>query len=155
MLPFQSTRPRGARLDCFVSARGQRPVSIHAPARGATPAPLCTASCWIVSIHAPARGATRRRNMKYRLNKFQSTRPRGARPVFVLHFCVVVFVSIHAPARGATHEASLLTSPDSRFNPRARAGRDFQALLILPRHSTFQSTRPRGARLVHTHLKYG
>ena len=54
--------------------------------------------------------------------RFQSTRPRGARlDDFAIDFCT------------------------SRFNPRAHAGRDMleQKSYVYP---TFQSTRPRGAR---------
>ena len=36
---FQSTRPRGARLAVFGQRLGNVPVSIHAPARGATSIP--------------------------------------------------------------------------------------------------------------------
>ena len=117
-------------------------VSIHAPARGATML-VCSICVWIVvSIHAPARGATQDRSPWFKA------------------------VSIHAPARGAT----ACQRCDMRsFNPRARAGRDRTSLAV--RHatrfvsihapargatlsimrcslstSTFQSTRPRGAR---------
>ena len=34
------------------------------------------------------------------------------------------YVSIHAPARGATWMRYALKTPRSRFNPRAREGRD-------------------------------
>jgi len=57
---------------------------------------------------------------------FQSTRPRGARPVRLCRSYPIHYVSIHAPAGGATD---------------LRAG--VFALVI-----TFQSTRPRGARLI-------
>jgi len=55
-------------------------------------------------------------------------------------------VSIHAPARGATlfrERGSPLTS----FNPRARAGRDRAGTVEIIAYK-FQSTRPRGARLI-------
>ena len=77
---FQSTRPRGARLNLEVTYPETTPVSIHAPARGATESFLCIVFDTHVSIHAPARGATE-------------------------SFLFIVFdthVSIHAPARGAT-----------------------------------------------------
>ena len=35
-----------------------------------------------------------------------------------------------------------------RFNPRARAGRDRETLAVINRYMLFQSTRPRGARLI-------
>ena len=119
---FQSTRPRGARL-CFGGfcglfrrfnprARAGRDWEIHS-----------SSDDLAVSIHAPARGATVNSAMLMRSPKFQSTRPRGARPgvlpgqVFPAGFnpraragrdvcssstSLSSGVSIHAPARGAT-----------------------------------------------------
>ena len=81
-----------------------------------------------VSIHAPAGGATRGAGDCEDIGRFQSTRPRGARPIKFLYSKTSINVSIHAPAGGAT---------------RARLHRD-----CLMR---FQSTRPRGARLVDIH----
>ena len=145
---FQFTRPRGARLQRHGRPRGGghgfnsraregrdvlrdralpcfHPVSIHAPARGATLSSLIFASrvavfqftrprgarlnrrgdvetFFSVSIHAPARGAT----------------------IAMPHICAIGKVSIHAPARGATtHGFSLLIQ-----------------------NLQFQFTRPRGAR---------
>ena len=163
---FQSTRPRGARRRrtrpferwrCFnPRARAGRDgvlrvlmlvvhVSIHAPARGATEPGERYHPVPTVSIHAPARGATQVHNaisvyFKFqstrprgarpaseagldRILKFQSTRPRGARPVGDRSERHLHPVSIHAPARGATElQAAIGGSP------------------------LFQSTRPRGAR---------
>jgi len=75
---------------------------------------------------------------------FQSTRPRGARPFHYRQYNAML-VSIHAPAGGAT-EKIYLPSVRLCFNPRARGGRD---RFIMRKLSTgsFQSTRPRGARL--------
>ena len=79
----------------------------------------------MVSIHAPAKGATLSRNNNImRILRFQSTRPRRARPIItkrnrwfkcfnpraregrdVAAVCVCdgsAHVSIHAPAKGAT-----------------------------------------------------
>ena len=100
-------------------------VSIHAPARGATVFLGRPRPAYRVSIHAPARGATTplfTRPIDWR--KFQSTRPRGARPKERQQMAnhagfnpraregrdhrnqtdTALFfpVSIHAPARGAT-----------------------------------------------------
>jgi|GEM_PF-245250 len=98
---FQSTRPHGARPWTKTdrgSPRGFNPrartgrddlacvhgviakVSIHAPARGATPALVYRGRPHAVSIHAPARGATLAAVQRHHLAD----------------------VSIHAPARGAT-----------------------------------------------------
>ena len=97
---FQSTRPRGARLpyppSSMTNRRGfnprarvgrdgpvmigeqpTRPVSIHAPAWGATLWPRRNHRA-AVSIHAPAWGATMPL-CRATMQMFQSTRPRGAR----------------------------------------------------------------------------
>ena len=144
---FQSTHPRGVRLQNKASQRRYRPISIHAPVRGATIVGDGQFYSFVISIHAPARGATLSRWIKdgkiqdfnprtregcdlsitstksvfsadfnprtregcdrCRLNRrrlhrgFQSTHPRGVRPVKDL-LPIVVKISIHAPARGAT-----------------------------------------------------
>ena len=101
---FQSTHPRGVRLANVLWQQVMVPVSIHAPAWGATAArPPCRASCHGfqsthprgvrleqgnvatkrdgVSIHAPAWGATARASWTSALTgRFQSTHPRGVRP---------------------------------------------------------------------------
>ena len=55
---------------------------------------------------------------------FQSTRPRGARHQLVSGQRRPHGVSIHAPARGATAPSIPSRSGQGRFNPRAREGRD-------------------------------
>ena len=122
---FQSTPPRGGRLTGSATVTYGGLISIHAPARGATTwRGQKSRSCWI-SIHAPARGATFRQPLHghyagisihapargatvetyvliSRKLLFQSTPPRGGRPLHgrLLHHSAVI--SIHAPARGAT-----------------------------------------------------
>ena len=103
----------------------QKPVSIHAPAWGATPAPRGHPrsrrfqsthprgvrrwwSSWsflpfVVSIHAPAWGATAAGIAQGRLRaEFQSTHPRGVRHGTPIAGRNDIRVSIHAPAWGAT-----------------------------------------------------
>ena len=149
----------------------QEGVSIHAPTWGATT--QCCTCCKIrrVSIHAPTWGATRPappQQHPYAL--FQSTRPRGARHPrlrLTLNGQVVSIhaptwgataardlqvlngsnVSIHAPTWGATNCWSLPVSYGTCFNPRAHVGRDTNQKHVLHK-SKFQSTRPRGARLL-------
>jgi len=75
---------------------------------------------------------------------FQSTRPRGARHDFK-HCIVLSIVSIHAPAGGATF-GLISAVMGVCFNPRARGGRDYSSITN-PAIYSFQSTRPRGARL--------
>ena len=213
---FQSTRPRGARPPDWRRDRPAEPVSIHAPAWGATRRKNAGRTCRpcfnprarvgrdtivrvhsgrsrAVSIHAPAWGATGPAgfqtgavtgfNPRARVGrdpffhcsngvplKFQSTRPRGARPAGQVELCAHPAVSIHAPAWGATCAHSGDRVGCRRFNPRARVGRDIETTgkpggqaCFNPRarvgrdqhggaktrqSAKFQSTRPRGARLL-------
>ena len=100
---FQSTHPRGVRRDhvvhwtrsvgfnprtregCDHTCRhclANKTVSIHAPARGATPPTATSVPCW---------------------RRFQSTHPRGVRQGLEGGLAFLELVSIHAPARGATY----------------------------------------------------
>ena len=122
---FQSTLPRGERRCSFPLAPAQNPISIHAPARGATEIQEAeeNTDCYfnprsregsdriqvqrsrhlLISIHAPARGATFYFLRLFSGNiQFQSTLPRGERQC--VHYVIDPFftISIHAPARGAT-----------------------------------------------------
>ena len=165
---FQSTRPRRARP---TASRRRAPLagSFNPRARGGrdtTTEPATPAGP--VSIHAPAEGATRRRRMlaasrqfqstrprrarplagKTRRSavKFQSTRPRRARPVIPANLARAHRVSIHAPAEGATVPARnrRATRPVSIHAPAEGATGYVRAT---GGHNTwFQSTRPRRAR---------
>ena len=99
---------------------------------------------------------------------FQSTHPRGVRPIRVGVSEDGGHVSIHAPARGATRHPSGGRSTARRFNPRTREGCDWPplavastswsfnpptregcdipALSISTSSNKFQSTHPRGVR---------
>ena len=121
---FQSTPPRGGRHGDDCETVGERLVSIHAPARGATTSVAAPNSACAVSIHAPARGAT-------------------VLDGWVLDNWVV---SIHAPARGATKPIQALLQAKQCFNPRPRAGGDLTGLKPHIRAYRFQSTPPRAGR---------
>jgi len=98
---FQSTPLREGRRNCYTLCPKNSPVSIHAPARGATGATPLVAGTDYVSIHAPARGATRVIDVDDIANRF-NPRPceRGdSKEGFISR---TIKVSIHAPARGAT-----------------------------------------------------
>ena len=100
---FQSTRPCGARRQQRLGIDAFAHVSIHAPVRGATRIRSKHYARSTVSIHAPAWGATTAvTGMVPAASWFQSTRPRGAR----------------RPCRPTAIRSG------SRFNPRARVGRD-------------------------------
>ncbi len=167
---FQSTRPRGARLDAVHYWEAIPRVSIHAPARGATPIGPLVDNPFSVSIHAPARGATTVERMVHvahgsfnpraRAGRdpaaaggsvwrfwFQSTRPRGARRM------PRPLPPHQRPSFNPRARAGRDIAPSAfpwfcrSFNPRARAGRDLIARRSRHPLGLFQSTRPRGARL--------
>ena len=124
-------------------------VSTHAPARGATAAPLL--------------GPRRRRRFNPRAREgrdsaavcatwptraFQPTRPRGARPAARARRVTTEKVSTHAPARGATWRAKtgkLGTSVSTHAPARGATARHSR----IARSRKFQPTRPRGARPTH------
>ena len=121
---FQSTRPRGAR-PLFSHKYFQRcPVSIHAPARGATQFVHLPKIRGRVSIHAPARGATNDNSITFLDAYCFNPRARAGRDR----------VEVAGAAAGVS------------FNPRARAGRDQPTITMESSMGSFQSTRPRGAR---------
>ena len=121
----------------------------------------------LVSIHAPTWGATRADCWLSGLNRFQSTRPRGARrdaltsPTLVkssfnprahvgrdlVYFLFVPLqrVSIHAPTWGATpaRQQDLRGRAVSIHAPTWGATNKVTDTFVC---SKFQSTRPRGAR---------
>ena len=98
---FQFTRPRRARRQVY-RQYSRLPVSIHAPAKGATIRGLKPIGSRRVSIHAPAKGATSARH--------GASARQG--------------VSIHAPAKGATWISRPTLKGRRSFNSRAREGRD-------------------------------
>ena len=103
-IKFQSTHPRGVRQRrCHLWPLGP-PVSIHAPAWGATSG---------ISACSPSHPM------------FQSTHPRGVRPAQGGSFERWRRVSIHAPAWGATRAVCSIQRPRcGSFNPRTRVGCD-------------------------------
>ncbi len=166
---FQSTRPRGARPPPPCRFRSCRRVSIHAPAWGATVVDARSGffdRCFNPRARVGRDPCSPRRprrdrcfNPRARVGRdrtldnsnaplvlFQSTRPRGARRLPPVHHGPHRTVSIHAPAWGATPIAVEVASTASRFNPRARVGRDIRPQGGTDSSSRFQSTRPRGAR---------
>ena len=170
MSTFQSTRPRGARHVRGLVRQRDHHVSIHAPAWGATNRPplntytlrvsihapawgatqfvsVCISAC-VVSIHAPAWGATTFRCLLYQLLVVSIHAPAwGATLDCGSDWSRDWHVSIHAPAWGATCcKCQRCHQRATRFNPRARVGRDMTRREFVAGALAFQSTRPRGAR---------
>ena len=147
MIKFQSTHPRGVRLDVRRIVLTLRKISIHAPAWGATkswemmevpddisihaPAWGATYRDFLlatypdISIHAPAWGATWKCFMGTAAKMgFQSTHPRGVRHIQTGRGLLQGIISIHAPAWGATTRSIFPASRRRYFNPRTRVGCD-------------------------------
>ena len=144
-------------------------VSIHAPARGATPPRVSAIEGGIVSIHAPARGATICATVPSRTHgTFQSTHPHGVRRLEQEDYQIGQrFQSTH-PHGVRLDKASIIPFHNPSFNPRTRTGCDLQHLgpacrpsRFNPRTRTgcdsntsswllvmrgFQSTHPHGVR---------
>jgi len=133
---FQSTHPRGVRLPVMRRRFQPHHVSIHAPAWGAT-----SLSCNI----PPRRGG------------FQSTHPRGVRQQHGDAARDGFVVSIHAPAWGATALVRRMSVRALCFNPRTRVGCDTSRRNRPAPRKQFQSTHPRGVRLLHAegHIRDG
>ena len=142
-------------------------VSIHASAREATPAGWTSDQFAPVSIHASAREATKVPDLAATGSEFQSTPPRGRRPVTASMLTShIMFQS--TPPRGRRLHRWIVPSVLSGFNPRLREGGDCDGVMAwgcvlgfnprlreggdspdrrLPaRVALFQSTPPRGRR---------
>ncbi len=113
----------GARLNPINLGYPPPPVSIHAPAWGATWSGREPGGLTEVSIHAPAWGATRVCHSGGQAPKFQSTRPRGARL--------------------QTHQTLAV---EIRFQSTRPRGARLESIGGVVADLLFQSTRPRGAR---------
>ncbi len=99
-------------------------VSIHAPAWGATVSHSSIDS-GLNSFNPRSRvGSDLNSGGKLDFKMFQSTLPRGERPISKRGLPEVTPVSIHAPAWGATWMINVYDASKSCFNPRSRVGSD-------------------------------
>ncbi len=166
---FQSTPPRGGRLNTNDIIMGIKSVSIHAPAWGATeshqhhkahttcfnPRPRVGGDLLAqisiirpcsVSIHAPAWGATLAVDFLASANRFQSTPPRGGRLLSCGFPGLRQPVSIHAPAWGATQLLSAAGKATLVSIHAPAWGATFAPIWRFRVPVEFQSTPPRGGR---------
>ena len=168
---FQSTLPRGERLETQKTSGSQSELSIHAPARGATYSPheikerlqinfnprsregsdedvTTKVDSLEISIHAPARGATSTYQHTHYSTRISIHAPARGATDFSDFFKFFLRISIHAPARGATVDP-FFGSLDHVISIHAPArGATFGTLRSIPAASLFQSTLPRGERLL-------
>jgi len=100
-------------------------VSIHAPAKGATPAKTLPTNT-LLGFNPRAREGRDFHSWYMRLNMpcFNPRAREGRDMQDKLTVLINDFVSIHAPAKGATSTARAWTTAHEGFNPRAREGRD-------------------------------
>ena len=125
----------------------QPPVSIHAPARGATAHGVLLPSSHSRFQSTPPRGGRRGVSSGGKHRAGFNPRPRAGGDEEMAPALTTLMVSIHAPARGATSPTTPAKIPPKGFNPRPRAGGDRNAAYKLDGHTMFQSTPPRGGRL--------
>ena len=144
-LPFRSTPPHGGRRGGGGGDRRLRRVSIHAPARGATPRPRSGESAR-VSIHAPAGGATGPLLALSAMGGFDP-RPRtgGDRHRHLTPVRRIVFRS--TPPRGGRQPLTGCFARHLRFQSTPpHGGRPSQAVIACRCHCEFRSTPPHGGR---------
>ena len=99
----------------------------------------------VVSIHAPARGATTTRRGRRSRVKFQSTRPRGARPSHP-RIALAKALRFNPRAReGRDLTQASISGVLTGFNPRAREGRDADAESQIQRDAVSIHAPARGA----------
>ncbi len=106
----------------------------------------CFSECIEISIHAPARGATSSKNGHFPTMEFQSTLPRGERPIRPSPL-----LSGHDNFNPRSREGSdlfgfLQIQCREDFNPRSREGSDGYSRNGDYSREGFQSTLPRGER---------
>ena len=100
---FQSTLPRRERRNTRYRSLPRLPISIHAPAKGATGVWCDFEYDTEISIHAPAKGATSQVFSMIFLTLYFNPRSReGSDASQTAEEAVNDVISIHAPAKGAT-----------------------------------------------------
>ena len=155
---FQSTRPHGARPFIYGDDSSQRCFNPRART-GRDDNKVARLTTLPVSIHAPARGATGGFYNLMQAAVFQSTRPHGARRLLkFFSTCEFVFQSTRPHGARPREDSRLLqpmqfqsTRPHGArrrrcvwtgfyswsFNPRARTGRDADKILQTPKIKSF------------------
>ena len=143
---FQSTHPRGVRLNGKPSAREVKMVSIHAPAWGATPS-------WSRAGRCPASFNPRTRVGCDAFRQVGTKSLTGFNPRTRVGCDCGCWCGPTASSRfnprtrvGCDLHQSRSRDHHHRFNPRTRVGCDALRSGQKNRRNTFQSTHPRGVR---------
>ena len=98
-----------------------------------------------VSIHAPTWGATSQRSASRGRRRFQSTHPRGVRPIASLKTARMFRFNPRTHV-GCDTFRSVTESKVIGFNPRTHVGCDGHWIQVIAECLKFQSTHPRGVR---------
>ncbi len=142
---FQSTRPHGARREVVILASRSVCISIHSPAWGETP-PRCGGKETKNFNPLARRGRdwTDKESVR-QYNEFQSTRPQGARPTpLASNWPIRSFQSTRP--QGARQSASKTQREKMLFQSTRPQGARHQCPLYMCAGYLFQSTHPQGAR---------
>ena len=99
------------------------PISIHAPAKGATASPEKAQCAYTISIHAPAKGATVSTPDVSHCPRFQSTLPRRERPDCIGAGLIVTDFNPRS-REGSDSVSGHWYRQSIHFNPRSREGSD-------------------------------
>ena len=122
------------------------PISIHAPAKGATALLGCNPQSVRISIHAPAKGATQIwTQQRHRTVYFNPRSREGSDPVRCLRFLMLHYFNPRS-REGSDTGRRRLPRPDRHFNPRSREGSDANRDYYTTKLDAFQSTLPRRER---------
>ena len=125
----------------------RKPISIHAPTRGATSAVLLLPVATSNFNPRSHEGSDLRQSASTCQKSFQSTLPRGERQAADSIQARKGIISIHAPTRGATKQYRAKTNVNAKFQSTLPRGeRQISTYPVLWRQK-FQSTLPRGERL--------
>ena len=121
---FQSTLPRRERPGYSRSVNAQLPISIHAPAKGATLIISCSLQAGCISIHAPAKGATQTQAGLVLLSTYFNPRSREGSDVLSSVALTAVYNFNPRSREGSDCLQNVKTQYLSHFNPRSREGSD-------------------------------
>ena len=129
-------------------------ISIHASAREATNIIVQQRVIINISIHASAREATAKSLRMGIFNQFQSTPPRGRRPLsHSQRTTVPIFQS--TPPRGRRLTNFFLCLLPAYFNPRLREGGDPSAFVpAFPRYISIHASAREATRCRNKHFLY-
>ena len=106
-----------------------------------------------VSIHAPTWGATSQRSASRGRRRFQSTHPRGVRPIASLKTARMFRFNPRTHV-GCDTFRSVTESKVIGFNPRTHVGCDGHWIQVIAECLKFQSTHPRGVRPTWRHPRW-